>query len=606
MEEQDIQDMLDSLDMQLAKGKIDQHTYNELRQKWQEKLQTFKEGTVSVQGGMLSASQGIAKPPKAEVLACPKCGAAADVASLTQDLSKPIQCLYCDNVYTFRQSQDDALRLKQELKSWLEQMMVSSSMGDSSSIDMNARRFIFSENLYPALKRDIDRHLETLEDAPEAPLLPLTVLAVLPSYKPNPVLAAIGKGDNQWLKTLTTRATAQQLQDFATVEEDKQRLKALQFRVLTLIYYANIAHILENTETTSYQVVRQNLQALQKDYHAYSQDVADASYRPYLLALEARISGALLLLDVLLPTLEQGRSFAPEAALAQLDRALAQYITAAQQASECNYNPLHTVPLQQGIQKDIMIAQIFTAIVKCYEVILRAHQVEFVTFYNHLVQYTRALVTVRSPDQLLGLLQSIERMIAARSGDAPVPVVADWTWLDTAVEANRRKPTFGAAETVGAVAHHFHPYWVATLNYAEKQGVIFKSGTGREALILVDATSVGTPIVGYLLANDLLLPVIYAGINNYNLLDKQIMALPALISRDIAQQAMKQLTNQRAAELGATIIKMIDLIYLPVAFVRYIGKNQNREILVGRLNFVNQNLGNVLMKTHQFLLEFRA
>lgn len=606
MEEQDIQDMLDSLDIQFAKGKIDQPTYSELKQKWQEKLQAFRGGALAVSTGTLTPESNVSAPPQVEVLACPKCGAAADAASLSQDLSKPIQCLFCDNVYTLRQSQDDAQRLKQELKTWLEQMIVTSSVGGSHSIDMNARRFIFTENLYPALRRDIDRQLENLEDAPEAPILPLTVMAGFHDYQPNPILVAIGQGDNQWLKTLATRVSAQQLQDFAAVEEDRQRLKTLQFRVLTLIYYANLARILGNMGQFSYQVVRQNLQALQKDYHAYAQEVTEQSYRSYLLALEARISGALLLLDVLLPTLEQGRSFAPEAALAQLDRALAQYRTAAQQASASTYNPLYTVPLQQGIQKDIMTAQVFSAIIKCYEVVLRTQPVEFGAFYHHLAQYTRALGAIRSPDQLLGLLQSIGRMLAARSGDAPVPVIADWSWVDAAVEMNKRKPAFGAAETVTAVMRHFHPYWIAVLGYAEKQGVIFKTGTGREALILADATSVSTPIIGYLLANDPLLPVIHAGISNYNLLDKQVMALPALISREMAEQAMKQFTAQRAAELGATNVKMIDLIYLPVAFVRYLGKNQSREILVGRLNFVNQHLGDALIQTHQFLQQYGA
>lgn len=602
MEEQDIQDMLDSLDMQLARGKIDQSTYNELRKKWQEKLLAFKGNAVAVSGGAYAPPASNAAPPKLEALACPVCAGPADP---TQDPSKPIVCRYCGGTYTLHESQNDAQKLKQELRTWLEQMMVSGGAGGASSIDVNARRFIFKENLYPALKRDIDRRLEMLENAPEAPMLALAVMPGFQDYKPNPLLVAIGHGDNEWLKTLSTRVTAQQLQDFATIETDKQQLHALQFRVTTLIYYANIARFLESTEFP-YTRIQQNLLALQKECRAYAQDVDDESYHSYLLALDSRISGALLLLDVLIPTLEEGRSFAPEAPLAQLDRALAQYAQAAQQAAASTYNPIYSVPLLQGIQKDIMLAQVFYAILKCYEVVLRRRQVEFGAFYNHLVQYTRTLVTIQSPDQLLGLIQSIGRLLAARAGDAPVPVVADWSWLNAAVEANRRKPTFGAVENVDRVVQHFHPYWVATLNYAEKQGIIFKSGTGREALILVDATSVGAPVVGYLLANDPILPVVYSGISTFNLLDKQFMALPALISRDMAERAMKQYTNQRAAELGATVVKMIDLIYLPVAFVRYQGKNQSREILLGRLNFVNQNLGTTLMQTYQFLHQYEA
>lgn len=602
MNEQDIQDMLDSFDMQLAKGKIDQSTYNELSKKWQEKLLALRGSAVAVSGRAYAAPIDNPAPPKVEALACPYCAADVDPA---QDLSKPTVCRYCGNTYTLHESQNDAQKLRQELKTWLEQMVVSGGAGGSNSIDINARRFIFKENLYPALKRDIDRRLETLEDAPEAPLFPLTAMSGLRDYRPNQELVAIGQGDNQWLKTLSTRVTAGQLQDFATLEADKQQLRALQFRVTTLIYYANIARFLESTEFP-YQRVQQNLLALQKEGRTYAQEVVDESYRSYLLALDARISAALLLLDVLIPVLEEGRTFSPEAPLAQLERVLAQYAQAMQLASASTYNPIYSVPLQQGIQKDMMLVQVFCAILKCYEVILRRKQVEFGAFYHQLVQYTRTLVSVQSPDQLLGLIQSIGRLLAARSGDVPVPVVADWSWLNATIEANRRKPAFGAPEAVDRVVQHFHPYWVATLSYAEKQGIIFKSGTGREALILVDATSVNAPVVGYLLANDPELPVMYTGITTYNLLDKRFMALPALVSRGMAEQAMKQFTSQRAAELGATIVKMIDLIYLPVAFVRYQGKNQAREMLLGRLNFVNQNLGNALTQTYRFLYQYDA
>lgn len=607
MEEQDIQDMLDSLDMQFAKGKIDQSTYSELARKWQEKLQAFKKDAVAVGGSSYAPPAAASAPPKAETLACPICQGKPDADELPQDLSQPIKCGFCGNMYTLKQSQDDAQRLKQELKSWLEQVLVSSGAGGAQNIDMNARRFIFKQSLYPALKRDIDRQLEMLEDAPEAPLFPLNIMPGFRDYRPNSQLVAIGMGDNQELKRLSNRATAQELQDFATVEVDRQELKALQFRVTTLVYYANIARFLESAEPTSYQLVRQNVQALQKECRAYTQEVADAGYRSYLQALDARITGALLLLDVLVPTLEQGRSFAPEAARAQLDRALAQYTQAAQQAAASTYNPLYVVPLKQGIQKDMLLAQVFYEIIKCYEVVAQTGQVEFGAFYQQLIQYTRALVSVQSPDQMLGLVQSICRLLAARSGSSPTAVLTDWSWLDAAIEANRRKPTFGAAEKTGSPPkRHYHPYWVATLNYAEKQGIIFKTGAGREALILIDATSVDAPIIGYLLANDPALPVISSTLSAYGVLDQQLMALPALLSRDMAEQAMKRYASQHTAELGATVVKMVDLIYLPVAFVSYVGKNQTREILLGRLNFVNQNLRNALGQTYQFLQQYGA
>jgi hypothetical protein len=623
MEKQDILDMLDSLDMQIARGNIDQSTYNDLRKKWLDKLQAFEGGSTAVMTGSLMTSPATppisinipsaSSPPapKVQELRCTSCGAPApaDIEKMSQDLSKPIKCRYCKNVYVLQQSQNDAQKSEQALKALLEQMGVGSgSMGSSHNVDVETRRYIFHDKLYPTLKKDIDRHLENLENAPEAPMIPFKVISGFGDYQPNPLLVSIGQGDgNQWLKTLSSQVSARQMQDFATVESDKQSLKTLQFRLSSLIYYGNIARFLSSDEELSYQAVRQNVQTLQQDSQAFAQGSIEESYRSYLVALDSRMSGDILLLDVLIPIVEEGRSFAPAAALSQLEHAMNQLTNAESQANASTYNPLYTVPLQQGIQKDIMIVQLFQAFVKCYQVVIQSRPIEFNAFYQHLVNYTRNLTAVQSPSQLLGLLQSIGQLLAARTGVAPVPVLADWSWLDAVVEGNRRKPTFGAPESIGVVVRHYHPYWVATLNYAEKKGIIFTVGTGREALILVDATAVNAPVVGHLLVNDPVLPAIYNGINTYNLLDKQLMALPSLISSDMAVRAMKQYTSQKVAELGVATIKLIGLIYLPVAFIRYVDKkSQAREILVGRLNFVNQNLGSTLSQTHQFLQQYGA
>ena len=292
----------------------------------------------------------------------------------------------------------------------------------------------------------------------------------------------------------------------------------------------------------------------------------------------------------------------------QLERAITQLNKAEQQALACTYSPLYTVPLQQGIHKDITVALIFRAVIKCYEIVTHVQSIDFEPFYQSLTDYTSALVHMQSPDHLLGLLQSIVRLLAARSGDDPISVLMDWSWLDAIVENQRVKGTFGiGGEKVVTVVHHLQPYWAATLNYAEQSGGIFKTVEGRSALILADATSTQTPVIGHLLSKDPSLPAIQAGINTFNLLDKQTIALPALISQDMAEKAMKAYTNQRTSELGATVVKMIGLIYLPAAFVRYKTKNGGqREIIVSRLNFVNQELNNVLSQTHQFLHQYGA
>jgi hypothetical protein len=537
------------------------------------------------------------------VLACPKCGAPADIDSLTENLSRPIRCLFCDTVYTLQQSQDDAQQREQNLKLWVEQKIAGISPTGASGIDVDTRSFLFNKDFYPDLKRDVDRRLEDLENVPETQMIPCKALTGLHDYQPNYLLITIGQGDNEWLKTLSTRLSAQQVQDFATTGKDQYCLKTLQFRVRSLIYYANIACLLDGEKPSSFHVIRQNIQALQKEYQTFASEVMDQSHRSYLAALNSRLACALVLLDILIPLLGEGRSFTPEAVLAQLERSLSQYAKADQQASACTYNFLYTVPLQQGIQKDMMITQIISAIVKCYQFMQNSTQLGFLTFYDQILHYVHSLVPVQSFAQLSGLVDSLRDLLAARSGETPLPVINEWSWLQAAINGNKHKSNFFSYETVGTVINHLHPYWIAELLYTEKQGMISKSGKVCTGFILADATSVGTPIVGCLLANDPLLPVINQGVNTYNLLDKQLTALPALVSSDRAEQMMKQYASQHAAELGATNVKIKSLIYLPVAFVQYLGKNQRREAFIGRLSFVNQNLSNMLHKTYQFLYQ---
>jgi hypothetical protein len=82
-----------------------------------------------------------------EVLACPKCGASAEHNNGALDLTQPIRCLFCDTVYTLHQGQDTTQKLKQELKAWLDQMIVSNGHAGFGSIDVNVRRLIFSDSL---------------------------------------------------------------------------------------------------------------------------------------------------------------------------------------------------------------------------------------------------------------------------------------------------------------------------------------------------------------------------------------------------------------------------------------------------------------------------
>jgi hypothetical protein len=620
MDKQDIRTLLDSLDVQVSMGRIDQPTYDALREKWVQQLQEIEGSEESTVLGVALERAGVAatdtegltsstrellarsslsqaeEPARytIKVLACPRCNAPAEIKA-GGDLSQPLKCPFCETVYTVRQSQDNEQQLKKDLKAWLDQIIVSSGYSSGvSGVDINARRFIFRESLYPALKKEIDRRLETFENMLEAPLVQMKETRDFRDYRPDLRLTMLAKGDNQWLKTLSTRVSAQQLQDFAVAQEDKQRLRQLQVRVLSLTYYANIAQ--HASSSGAYRLVRKNIVALQKEYQAYLREIADEHYRSYILVLDARTTADILLLDLFISALEEGQHIVPQALLFQVGNVIAQLEKAQSLALACTYNPLYTVPLQQGIQKDMTTARIFQAVVVDYEVATRTRAEEFRPFYERLMRYARHLANIESAEHLLWLLTSIGRVLLARAAEAPLPVVKDWTWLDAAVEAQRRKAP-------GQVVLHYHPYWIAQMNYTEVGGMLVKRASAREGFLLADASSVGAPIIVAVRANDAAFPMMEAGLQNFQLLDQQIVSLPAVLPYEKAEQAIRAYAYAHEAELRVLATRMLGILYLPAASIRYIDKNGKRDVVVSCVRNINQDLVQALKQTQDFLAQ---
>ncbi len=613
MDKQDIRTLLDSLDVQISMGRIDQPTYDALKQKWAQQLHNIeaREGSnVALEKATIAATSTDGVAPEArellqstlprktepppytiEVLVCPRCNAPAEIKA-GHDLSQPLQCPFCDTVYTVRQSQDNEQQLKKDLKAWLDQMIVNSGYKGVGSVDINARRFIFRESLYPALKKDIDRRLEAFENMLEAPLVQVKETRDFRDYRPDQRLVMLARGDNQWLKTLSTRVSAQQLQDFAVAQEDKQRLRQLQVRVLSLIYYANIAQ--HQGAPSAYHLVRKNVVALQKEYQAYLQEEADEHYRSYIHALDARTTADILLLDLFISGLEKGHNTLPRALLNQVGNVIAQLEKAQRLALACTYNPLYTVPLQQGIQKDITTARIFRAIVIDYEVATRTHPEEFGPFYERLLSYARHLVSIESAEHLLWLLTSIGRVLLARAAEAPVAVVKDWTWLNAAIDGQRHRIS-------GEVMRHYHPYWIAQMNYTEIGGVFVKKASVREGFLLADASRIDASIVVPITGNDPTFPVLQAGRHNFQLLDQQIVSLPAVLPYNKAEQAIRVYAYAHEAELRVLATRMLGIIYLPAASIRYSVKNGKKDSIVSCLRSINQDLAQALKQTQEFL-----
>ncbi len=537
-----------------------------------------------------------------EPLLC-KCGAPLEMSTI-QDLTQPIRCRFCGSIYVVRERQDDAQKIKQELKTWLEQLLAA---GGSSGSDNNLLHLTFNESLYPSLQREVDQYLENLEDVLESPMVHLKPMIGFSDYQPDSLLVTIGQGDKQELKILFARVSDRQVEGFAIMPTDRLKLKQLRLRVQSMIYYANIANQLEVPSPGSYKLIRENLAALQKDYQEYAQDIVDDDwYRSYLIALDTRVRGDILLLDVLIPVLDEGQGIAPEAALTRIGRAISELEKARQQAHTCMYSSYYTDLLENGIEKDIKVARVFEKVVTCYEMVTQTQQpVEFGLFNKCLTSYVYGLAPIQSINDLLWLLTSVHHLLKIRSGKAAVPALLDWSWLDPAIESARGTSFFSlGGEKSEKMLQHYHPYWAATVKYTEIDGFFSKKGSICEGLILVDATSPNTPVGIFLPTDDPFLPTILRASTDrhtYIALGKQMVALPALLCDDTAERAVRAYADRYLVERNVTNIRMIHVVYLPATSIRYTSKRQSREIVMSSLNVINQNLGNVLKQTQQFL-----
>jgi hypothetical protein len=92
------------------------------------------------------------------------------------------------------------------------------------------------------------------------------------------------------------------------------------------------------------------------------------------------------------------------------------------------------------------------------------------------------------------------------------------------------------------------------------------------------------------------------GLHSFQLLDKQIVSLPAVLTLDMAEKAMKAYAHMHEAELKILAPpRMLGILYLPVASVCYTVKNKQRNVVLGHLNGINQHLEQALKQTKEFL-----
>lgn len=584
MDIQSIHDMLDSLDHQLATGKIDLDTYNKLTAKWQAKLASS------------SATPTIPAPATAAVtaVACPECSAALEDTSVAP--GSVVRCGFCRATFTFKQAQEQTERASNELKHWLDQMVVES--GSAGAVDATSRKFIFAEKIYPALQLDYRRGMELYDDVHEYPLISFDALNTMPRFAPNDHALVRSTETIPRLRALSLKLNSPLVASFALAEDDRRKLRDLDVGASNLVYLANVAKLLVQPSPEAYQSAKENLMALDKEYAEYLTLTHDLGYRKYLEAMRTRLEANVQVLDILARVFTPDADFAPQVFLQELEIVRTKYQEAHQLCDESTHNPIMVVPLKSGLEREEKILALIEAILTSYRIGYQKRPLTFLYYYNDLKVLLGALArNPNDPMQLVTAIEQINTILIARRGEPALRFVDDWNWCANQVEMGRKQSLFGGGEIVASQAPYWHPFWFATIRYSIAKGAIFTSGVEQAGYMLMDATNDNaTPVV--VTATTPTYPSVHNSVQLVRPSDATPI-LPPLVARATADRAINA-AARRVPDWRTVQTKIESVVYLPALIVTYQSKSGSRQAFYSMLPNTNANASQLLSQINPF------
>jgi|HubBroStandDraft_4_1064222.scaffolds.fasta_scaffold03303_5 hypothetical protein len=596
MDSAEIQKILDDLDIQLTVGKIDLPTYQVLAKKWSTRLAIGEASLATATYAPVSNSLTAVK------VACPNCG-----APMGEDLSPDRRfytCEYCSHKFAFEQARDQTEQLRQELQGWLSKL-VSGAAAGGNAVDATSRAFIFRERLYPSLEMEFNRSMELLEGFREYPLYQTELGALFRGYssEESPLRA-----EHQQLapvRNLTGKLCAPAVREFVVSAEDEQRLAAMQSSTMELIYTANIMQQSARYCAEGYVAARQNLDALRDLYHTTQKRAASASEKQFLSASLARLESAGTVMDVLSRVYSSASGELMGSAFSgELDTAKNLYAQALQLVDESGYSPMQTVPWRHGVEKEVALVELQTGLLNAYDRVVANAGGSFFEFQSALVEFTRqSKAPVADPQSLAAVADGLALLVEARRGGRTLPRLADWSWLGDFQENNRSKKVMflGKEEQIESLEQYWQPFWLASLSFSQSEGALFKSGSAKQALLILDATS-PQQCFASTVEDGSVLNVSLQGASKRQVPDQRL-TLPSLVTEASAQIILESYARSNPV-LRNPKVTLQQVVYLPAARVVYKSKEGTRVLVGSVISSINPHTDQLRYSTGVFVKRY--
>ncbi|MDI7275120.1 MAG: hypothetical protein QME94_03995 [Anaerolineae bacterium] len=559
MDRRSIQDIRDSLDAQLAAGKLDLETYRQLTTKWQARLAELAQGEPGAPPG-----DALRPAMAAETIACPECSAPLEDTSAAP--GQLVRCGFCRATFTLKRAREQSEIAGQELRRWLQQMVTDSGAG--GAVDAASRRFIFTERLYPALLLEWRRSMEPLQDVQQHPMLYLDLLAPVAGYRIADHVLLRSAESLPKVRSLSLRINSPLVAEFALGEDERRQLRGLDFETSTLVYLANLAGLLQQPEAEAYAAARENVTALSRECADYQAVAQDQRLRQYLQAMRMRLDAVAQVLGILATVYAPDADPAAQVLLEEIQSARAQLAEAARLADDSGYDPLAVLPFRTGLQREERIVALLEALLDCYRIACRGRAIPFPTFCEDLGGLLRTVCSSPTePGQLALAVEQAGSILRASRGEPVLRFIDDWSWCQAQIEGGRHRSILGG-ETVAGECRYWHPFWCAQVRYTVARGTLLVSGVERIGYGIVDALGGGEGT--FVPSDSAFAPRLSAALEYARPGDGKPI-LPPLTQAEAARSAIvaaaRAQPNLRHARVSAT-----EIVYLPAVSVCYRSK----------------------------------
>jgi hypothetical protein len=272
--------------------------------------------------------------------------------------------------------------------------------------------------------------------------------------------------------------------------------------------------------------------------------------------------------------------------IAKLDQASEACLAAASEMEVTGREPKDTVPAAEGARND---AQVIRMLADCMRIFAESGAAEAGTQFTEFETVLEQMIEVatpRNPDihWLNGFLANVARHLGALDGSLQVPIVDDFSWVDPIAKAGINNSFFAGKETFSIEDRHLVPFWLAAIHFSEQSGAWFwKKGQSVAGLLFMDASRHGGQC--FIEPGDSTLAnLTQVALDAPRGLGSAIPAFTPITSSDSALRGMKSAIASDPKYRGSHF-RIIGLVYLPVATIRYTNKKESRlDVLLPGLN----------------------